>query len=747
MQANPDSIKFYAYMSSAWVELDDAGAAGTCRGSWGIPDNSPLSRVAMPGELIISLNNSTGLYTPGGPSALAGFQKGLPFKMVITFEGMEYPFYYYISEIDPRPSTKDKKCDVTAVTWLDYADRHPIVNPGVLTNKRGDEVLTTAISEVEIQPQATDLDTGIETFPTVFDTTTSHTTVVSEMDKVAFSELGYIYERHNGTIVFEAQDARPGSRTVDALPLANDDSGLCLNEDGDFALNEDGGFVINDELAAMTFDGSIIENFDAPYGKHQINRMTVYAYPRRIDASVQVLFQLDEEIVIGSGQSYTLKGTWADPNGGLPINAQEWVTPVATTDYTMYTATGGGGSDITGSLTISWTPGTEGFTAVLTNGNAATGYLNKFSPRAKGIYYYNQISHTASNSASITEYEAESETLHQKYQNTTYTGRVFADSVVAEHKDPRTVLNSITFPANRSPACMMAFLNGEVGQLHYIDIDELNLTGNYYIQGIEFQMNGRIITVTWIVAVALSITTGCGLTPVAVEFGGGGAADAVNFGYVPRVANLSQRTWSAWIWNDATPTGTSDIFFGINSAGAAASLSVTTSAEVQYYVKTGGTGIWKTPVSSVPTGQWVFVVVSRDASSNPLSDPLMYINATAQTVNVADAMEDPANSEIGAPLIVGNLDTYDRAWDGKIFDPRIYNRILTAAEVTQLYNAGTPDASVGPTSGLVFQAFAVRTEDAAAFAGKTLTSDDVIFDNQFKAVGVVHGAPIGRAAP
>ncbi len=504
MQVNA-TLKFYAYISAAWVELDDSGAAGSVRGSWGMPDNSPLSRMAMPGEIVVPLNNSTGLYTPGGPSALAGFKKGIPFKMVITFESEDYSFYYYISDIDPRPSTKDKKCNVTAVTWLDYAERHPIVNPGIQSNKRGDEVLTTAIAEVEIQPQGTDFDTGIETFPTVFDTTTSHTTVMSEMSKVAFSELGYVYERKNGTIVFEAQDARPGSRTVDQLPLSNAASGAMLKEDTGYLLLETGGKILLNQVGATTFDGSIIEGFDAPYGKHQINRMTVYAYPRRLDASPVILFKLDKEVAIGSGQPYPLKGTYANPSGGLPINAQNVIDPVVTTDYTMFTATGGGGSNISASLTVTIIKGTEGFAAVLTNGNAATGYINLFNVRGTGIYQYNQIEHSASNAASIAEYEAESETIHQKYQNTTYVGRVFVDSQVEQHKDPRTVLNAITFTANKSPACMMAFLCGEVGQLHYIDINELSVANNYYIQGIEFQTSSNLIVVTWIVSEALSL--------------------------------------------------------------------------------------------------------------------------------------------------------------------------------------------------------------------------------------------------
>jgi hypothetical protein len=424
------------------------------------------------------------------------------------------------------------------------------------------------------------------------------------------------------------------------------------------------------------------------------------------------------------------------------------VTPVATTDYLANSAIDGSGSNLTANLTVTtWTPGTEGFTAVLTNGSASTMYVTRFSPRAIGIYLYNPIDHTATNAASIAEFEAQSMTLHQKYQNTTYTGRVFVDSKVDEYHEPRIVLKSVTFTANKSENAMNAFLFTDIGDLRHIEITELGIEGNYYVQGIEVNMKGSIIVVKWIVAVALSLLTDCGLSPLAVEFAGGAATDAITFN-TPRVNNLSQRTYTAWIYLDAAPAA-SILVMGNSGDLAGAALYVTTDRKLQYYekTKTGSTlytGIWQTPLNSVPTGAWTLVTATRDAVDLP-DEPTVYINGTLQTLTNTSASGDELRNETNTPLLIGNVhSTFDRAFDGKIKDARVYNLILSSTEVTALYNSGTPDMSL-VTDGLVFQAFAVRDEDLAAYTDATLTSTMLLRENVFGAVGEPHGSPIGRA--
>jgi len=247
-----------------------------------------------------------------------------------------------------------------------------------------------------------------------------------------------------------------------------------------------------------------------------------------------------------------------------------------------------------------------------------------------------------------------------------------------------------------------------------------------------------------------------GLEPVTVEFAGGTATDAINYGYLPQVSNLNLRTWSAWIYNNAAPITTSDVIMGVFSDEAGTLISLTTDRKIQVYQKVENLtyilSIWQTPLNSVPLTTWTHILITHDKSNSaadPATPPIVYINGVAQTLTVTNVGLGAMGNETGCSLIIGNWNTntknYDRSFDGKIFDPRVYPRILTAAEVTTLYNGGVPDETL-VTDGLVFQGFSTYADRPLA-AGTVLTSTDRLTENIIRAVGVPNGSPVIRANP
>src|SRR5687768_533511 len=100
-QANV-TARFYAYISGSWVLLDDVSPAEV---SWGISGNSPIDRLADTGELSFALNNSGGLYSPDGPSVLSGWGRGVPLKLVFSYDNEDYiRFKGVVSDIQIRPN-------------------------------------------------------------------------------------------------------------------------------------------------------------------------------------------------------------------------------------------------------------------------------------------------------------------------------------------------------------------------------------------------------------------------------------------------------------------------------------------------------------------------------------------------------------------------------------------------------------------------------------------------------------------
>lgn len=738
---------FYAYISGVWVLLDDVKPI---RGEWGMADGSPLTRVAKTGELSLPLNNTTGQYSPGNPSALAGWKIGVAIKMVVTCGGVSrIRFRGRVSKI-PITKQKDKIINIEVLDWMDYASRHPVVNPGIQTNQRADQVLTTLMSSVAIQPQAYSFDTGFETFPTSFDAVTSTTKAYTEFVKVALSELGHVYLKKDATygetLRFESATSRHGWRTVDTASMTVIDPTTAynaINEDGTNLINEDGTNVINDKTMVYSFDGQVDENFisdfSASYGDKMINRLTCYARPRRLSASPEVLFTLSAPIPIGAGQSVTIKSNYTNPSSGLPVNGMNMITPVATTDYLVYVNSDGTGTNLTASLSLDTiTYGTEGFTHVVRNTNASSGYITRYAPRGTGVYMDNPIEHAANNYTSIAEFEAQSESINQAYKNDLASGSLFCDSVVDEHAQPRTVLHSISFCANKSSEHMVAFLYYDVGSIIYVNIPEIGIEGNYYIQGVQFSIAGGLIMVKWILVLALSLQYG--LSPISIEFGQS-ASDRIVYNSVPRINNLSTVSVSTWIY--ANPAAATEVLFIWD--GLTLGLSPVSKYLWWYQLHSVTTGVFQTPNNSISTGSWFHVVYMRDTSVSPSTAPVIYINGVSQAITTSTA---PSGAVVHDKNVFQIGGAYSgSSFYGYIFDPRIYNRILTSTEVATLYNGGTPSSAALITSGLVFQGFNVRTENLASYTNQTLASTQTVRDNMYGIVGYPSVSPIGRPTP
>jgi hypothetical protein len=227
--------------------------------------------------------------------------------------------------------------------------------------------------------------------------------------------------------------------------------------------------------------------------------------------------------------------------------------------------------------------------------------------------------------------------------------------------------------------------------------------------------------------------------------------DAVDYVALPRVSNsqVKERTFCAWIYL----TVDSGAFKGIispfaDSGGVQLAIS---GVGIDFYSNLHNVtpGQWQSLTTNISLNTWTLLCASYNHTSTS-NVPALYINATAQTLNTVQTPAGTLNSELGTHVVIGNAKTatedYTYPFAGKIYDPRIYNRIITAAEVTTLYNGGTPDSSL-VTDGLVLQGFCVRTDKLTDYTDVELDRDSRVLENAYKAVGFVHGSPIARAAP
>jgi len=164
------------------------------------------------------------------------------------------------------------------------------------------------------------------------------------------------------------------------------------------------------------------------------------------------------------------------------------------------------------------------------------------------------------------------------------------------------------------------------------------------------------------------------------------------------VNNLGTFTWSGWI--NATSAGTTNLsrifdkgYRLIQFNGGSLGKIIFT----QYFAS--GQNIWQTTNPVIVFGTWQLVTLTYDSSSTA-NTPILYINGTSVPLTETLATGSGAiTSDTAQPLNIGNRTGNDRTFDGNFDDARVYNRILSSTEVSDLYNFGnTPPIS---STGLV----------------------------------------------
>ncbi len=103
---------------------------------------------------------------------------------------------------------------------------------------------------------------------------------------------------------------------------------------------------------------------------------------------------------------------------------------------------------------------------------------------------------------------------------------------------------------------------------------------------------------------------------------------------------------------------------------------------------TAATGRWETQ-SGISPNEWHHLVVTYDNSSNS-NVPVFYVDGVAVTTVVTGTPTGTQNSDSGSNLEIGGIFSgFSGGFDGVIDDVRIYNRILTADEIADLYTGTT----------------------------------------------------------
>ncbi len=756
------TVTLYYYNGSTWTDISSyVVIPSSISGDWGMRSDSYTDRLASVGEMTFTLRNTSGEFDPDDTDVLTGWAKNTPVKLTVSYDGKTHVrFYGTIEKITFKDNAgADRTATITVVDWMNYAYKYPLTQPSIELNKRGDEAIQTIITSVGKTPLATSYSHGENTFEAVFDTVSTTTKASTEINKIVLSEMGYFYakkDKDNGeTLVFESAIDRNGYTPLRKLPKVAADCGFLLLETGDKLLLETGDKLILDEAEDAHINGTA-RAIQRAHGEDIINRVTISAYPKEVDTTEAVLYKLESPIKLAAGEVKTVKGSYYNATTKKACNAisSTMVTPVASTDYVMNRRENGTGADLTSSLTVAAAFGTESFEYELQNTSIYPGYVTTLKARGYGVYQNAALEEVLDDTTSQSAYPVSELNIDQQYMRDTAGGVNEGYKILQREKNPRTVPQSASMTANTSSQHMLAFLVIDVGDL--VKITDNGKTYYCYVQGVSFSVSSaNIIDFKWILKEAPRTLDNGGLTAVSIE-----QSDdytSVDFGVVPRILNLEQRTFAFSVymhslvgywyvislgsWDASSETYGTFIRFSQDGTNVDLNYSVSNVFDT--------IGAWysKYALDSIANfiNGWHRIVVTTEPR-NVLADPVMYCDGVSVTVTETHHPTGSNAAEDDFPLTIGSIRTpgyyepygYYPRGNGLLKDVCIYDRILTAAEIT------ADAAGTISTDGLIFRAPCIPTTETTSYYDAALTEAQLIYDNFGGNIGTPKFTPTCR---
>jgi hypothetical protein len=234
---------------------------------------------------------------------------------------------------------------------------------------------------------------------------------------------------------------------------------------------------------------------------------------------------------------------------------------------------------------------------------------------------------------------------------------------------------------------------------------------------------------------------------MAINLDGVSKTQYVNFSTVSAVTNLATKSICFWVYQDAY-ISQSHIVELWATAGTQSSwvvnLNWTNNGDIMFAEAFNNDpvnpGEWRTTAGGYAlTGGWHHVCITYDRSA-AANDPLIYADGVAVGTTEIITPAGVANTGTGATVYIGGDGTNYFPIDGKISDVRVYNRILTPAEVLDMYNRRSMNDNI---NGLVFNPVLYGAAACQAFDGTALATAHKIVDPYSGAIGTPSGSPVG----
>lgn len=469
------------FSGTVWTSVwSDVRLANPVTLEYGIDGNGPMDRVANTGVLTFAMDNSAfnsglklGYYSPGNGNCRSGFEQGIGVRLSLAYGGTTaYKFVGRLSEIDPVPFqySGERVTLCQAVDWMDEAAITKISGLEIQTGLRPDQLIGTVVANMTKQPTATNYGTAQLEYPYALDTVEDENTApLSELVAIVQSDMGYLYVKGDtttgGVLRFEDRRYRQTAATVTA--------------------------TFNDTMTG----------FVAPRPRRLIyNTVKVTVHPRIVDsAATTIVYDLDQTNppAIAAGETITITGRYVDPTQQAVRFGAINIAP-AVADSTYSFGTGPGDASLTANLGIVQTAGGNSATFALTNNGTQTGYVTLLRLYGRGVYDYAPLTVTATDATSKAAYGENTLTIDLPYESRVHVAKSLADFYLSVYKDPRYVVDELSFLANASATFMGYAVSCEPGDLVTVAETVTSVNANHFINGVKMTFGaGGVVGVSW----------------------------------------------------------------------------------------------------------------------------------------------------------------------------------------------------------------------------------------------------------
>jgi len=283
------------------------------------------------------------------------------------------------------------------------------------------------------------------------------------------------------------------------IPIATVIRDIVAAERGNFFVGKDGWVHYEDRhhrSSDRTSQGTLtdehISEMVVRYADEDLfNHVEVVAHPRSVGAAGSVVFD-----AIGDNNGHRLAPSetreyhvsYTDRETGRSCEATNIITPVAPTDYAANSKADGTGTDMTGSLGVTFEADeNERYKFTLINNHSTQDiYVTKLQVRATPLVTYDAVAMTATDELSIVQYLQRDMTLDSYLLSNPLEVQDYAAWLLYLYKNPRARVERLTLiDSNLSNA--LQIINREISDRVTVDSDKYRVHGDYFIDGITLE--------------------------------------------------------------------------------------------------------------------------------------------------------------------------------------------------------------------------------------------------------------------